>query len=412
MERETTSCTYRTTTLKIENGSVVSVRRADVTETGLRLFDGSHIGVAGALGIVDEGALEARAREALTLGIPYTAEPSGPLAAELRRTAALTEPAAALAEVEAVLAGLRSFERFSFSGHLKLIDRDERLSNSRGLALRASGQCLVFGLLYKEANSGSILDGGLMYGGRRWDREAFVAQARDTLEAFGRSVDLPAGDRHLVVLNESFAAHDHVLLFFANALNGRAFGRGASLLSGKRGERVFAETFGVEQTRHPDDTLGGFYDDEGTVTEDHRFALIEGGVVKTPFTDKRTAAEFGLPHTGAAACVYDGVPRLSCPMLRIPPSTKTLRELLGGRPAVWVDIATGGDFTPDGHYAAPVQLAFLFDGERFVGRLPQLRISSNVFDMFGRDFKGVSADVQPAFSTNHRLVVDMQVAPL
>jgi PmbA protein len=35
---------------------------------------------------------------------------------------------------------------------------------------------------------------------------------------------------------------------------------------------------------------------------------------------------------------------------------------------------------------------FLFNGERFVGRLPELNLTSNVFDMFGDSFVGVSRD--------------------
>jgi PmbA protein len=59
---------------------------------------------------------------------------------------------------------------------------------------------------------------------------------------------------------------------------------------------------------------------------------------------------------------------------------------------IFILIASGGDFTPDGHFASPVQLAFLFDGERFVGRLPELSISSSLQEMFGRNFAGVSRD--------------------
>jgi len=58
--------------------------------------------------------------------------------------------------------------------------------------------------------------------------------------------------------------------------------------------------------------------------------------------------------------------------------------MLGGRKAVFVLIASGGDCTPYGTFGPPVQTAFLFDGEKLTGRLPELRLESNLYDMSGR----------------------------
>ncbi|MCC6872345.1 MAG: hypothetical protein IT351_08205, partial [Candidatus Fermentibacter sp.] len=69
----------------------------------------------------------------------------------------------------------------------------------------------------------------------------------------------------------------------------------------------------------------------------------------------------------------------------------------------------GGDFTPEGAFATPVQLAMLHDGTRFVGRLPELRISSHLFRMFGDDWMGQSADDISAFSDSPSMVMRMDV---
>jgi len=39
-------------------------------------------------------------------------------------------------------------------------------------------------------------------------------------------------------------------------------------------------------------------------------------------------------------------------------------------------ISSGGDFTPDGGFAGPVQVSFLFDGERLIDKLPEFTVSS------------------------------------
>ena len=38
----------------------------------------------------------------------------------------------------------------------------------------------------------------------------------------------------------------------------------------------------------------------------------------------------------------------------------------------------------------PIHTALLTDGEKILGRLPPFTIKSNMFDMFGKDFIGVS----------------------
>ncbi|NLI02230.1 MAG: peptidase U62, partial [Candidatus Fermentibacter daniensis] len=67
------------------------------------------------------------------------------------------------------------------------------------------------------------------------------------------------------------------------------------------------------------------------------------------------------------------------------------------------------DFTPQGAFATPVQLAMLHDGTRFVGRLPELRISSHLFRMFGDDWMGQSADDISAFYDSPSMVMRMDV---
>ncbi len=48
----------------------------------------------------------------------------------------------------------------------------------------------------------------------------------------------------------------------------------------------------------------------------------------------------------------------------------------------------GGDMTPEGHYATPVQMAYLVENGKLVGRLPELNISGNFFELLGKDYLG------------------------
>jgi PmbA protein len=200
------------------------------------------------------------------------------------------------------------------------------------------------------------------------------------------------------------------LQFFTRELNGKDYGTGASVLSGMLGRKVFHENFSLEQTLHPEDHEGSFFDCEGAVNDGFRYTLVDNGILVSPYTDKKTAAMYDLPYTGSSWAAYDGVPQLSCFPLRAAPGKSTIRELLAGRPGILVMEAAGGDFTSDGNFATPVQLAFLFDGEKLTGKLPELLVSGSAFRMFGEDFIGVSSDNFPRFSRNHLLACEADVA--
>ena len=77
------------------------------------------------------------------------------------------------------------------------------------------------------------------------------------------------------------------------------------------------------------------------------------------------------------------------------PTVRSLNELVPGK-AVYVVMASGGDTTPDGHFATPVQMAYLMENGKLVGRLPELNIGGNFYDMLGNDYIGaVIGDFHP-----------------
>ncbi|MBQ4289738.1 MAG: peptidase U62, partial [Clostridia bacterium] len=109
-------------------------------------------------------------------------------------------------------------------------------------------------------------------------------------------------------------------------------------------------------------------------------------------TTKKIAAAYGLPNLGSASAAYDGVPDIGVHGLYLEETAKTLRELVPGK-AVLVLIASGGDATPDGHFASPVQMAYLLENGEIQGRLPALGISGDFFDLFGKDYVGTVHNV-------------------
>ena len=67
------------------------------------------------------------------------------------------------------------------------------------------------------------------------------------------------------------------------------------------------------------------------VFENDKLLLVENGVPKTGFADKKTAKQYGIPHTGPAYHNFTDVPGPGGLNLRIKRSDKTIKELLNGR---------------------------------------------------------------------------------
>jgi PmbA protein len=405
----------RQTSLNIVQTRVDSIRKKDIVRTGLRVYEDGKIGVAGAIGRYDEQELAQGAVAALALGIPYPYELASARQESVEPAHDLPEGTLFVDEMQQMLAELEQTQpKFSFSNKINLQTRAVGLANDLGLDLKYRSTSISVGLVIKDKGSSNILDAFVGYEGWRYDRAEFLRLCHMVCDAYRNPLDIDDGKYPVLFL----AADDVYRTKLAEALHGQLYGTGASLFAGKIGQPLFAPSFSVHESRSwRDGIVGPFFDAEGTVSDEHRVPLIQAGVLEAVRTDKKNAVKFGLPHTGSATADYDSVPALGQAYaglgnLVIDSTGKTMKELLDGQKGILVWIASGGDFTPSGSFATPVQLSYLFDGERLLGRLPELNVSSHLYDMFGQDLIGVSTDSLTSLGKLDVIAMNMQVVKL
>jgi len=397
----------KVTELSIANNKVSAIKKSDTSKTGLRLYDNSCIGVAGAIGAYDENKLLDRAKQMLVFKIPYACEPAG----EIKREIDLSD-SFELSEVdfvkrsEELLQKLAlEYPKFSFNHKITYEETETSLRNDLGAGLLFRDKCVQATLLIKHKESKNLMDSIGASVTRKFDFDDVYKTVSETCACYEEKVPIPGEKIPVVFLTN----HQTVLSKFLTDLNGRTMGTGASMFSGKIGQKLFAEHFSLCVERKPRENYSCFFDAEGTVLSEDSFPLIENGVLKSPYSAKKVAGEYGYSATGSAAGEYDSVPDTSYGGIGAISGEKTIKELLGGRKAVYAVFASGGDFTPQGEYASPIQSAYLFDGERLLGRLPQLSISSNIYDMFGDDYIGTSSDCNSPHNPFKYLALNMRV---
>lgn len=150
-----------------------------------------------------------------------------------------------------------------------------------------------------------------------------------------------------------------------------------------------------------------FFDAEGSVLDNDSTPLIHDGVIVKGYADKKNSKLYNIPNTSSAYGEYDDVPTLEPPILSLKCSDKKLDELIGNEPVILCVFASGGDCTNEGDFATPVQMSFLYQNGKYLGRLPEYTLRAIIYDIFGDNYVGYSED-KPFFG-QHALVTRMKV---
>ena len=387
MEKEFIKETNHSVTLNVTAGKIDSFREIEKTTGTVRVYENGCIGIAGCLGEPDEEALTLKAKEAIAFGIPYPEKLEGALEKEELHDKEIIPVSQFIPTMQAFLDRLGELcPKFALSNKITINHNRTEYRNSKGRKLTSSGSRLSIELIAQNRGSGNLFDSGFFWSGNEFDADALIDRFKKEYDAFHTPADIEPGRYPVVNLTGG------MLATVFNHFVGDLYIAGASLLSGKLDQQIFSEKLTFKDDMNYATAYDAcFFDAEGCIAPDYRPTVIENGVLKGLFTNKKSAAQYDLPNLGNTDAAYDGVPDISFHGTYFAPTAKSLKELVPGK-AIFVGMASGGDTTPEGHYATPVQLAFLMEDGELVGRLPDISVSADFFDMFGKDYIGTVHD--------------------
>ena len=384
MEQEKIVSKETSYSVNISGGKVDSLRITEDMKTVIRVYEDGKIGIAGRIGEGDDNALleEAKAKLAQNISYPCNLTENGKRSVnKVKKIIPAKDYVKTLKKLVARLN--KCYPDFVFSNKINMGEEEIVYENSKNTKYTFKGNEIGGALVIKDKASANIMDLSYGFVKNNYDEDKIVNDIGKLLNVYHNKVEMPEGVP--VIINAM-----EVLQYSAQHLIAELYVSGSSLLSGKLNEKIFNDKVSILTDRASEDRSVPFFDAEGVVNKDDKFYFVKNGKFSGVATYKRSAANFNLPLSGGGYAPFDEVPQPSFGGLKMERTGK-LKDLVKGK-AVYVYITSGGDMTPDGTVGLPVQLAYLYDNGKLVGRLPEFGINGNVFDVLGKDFIGVARD--------------------
>ncbi len=395
-------------TIKVEASRISSFRKKKVTRKAVRVYENGKIGIAGAIGEASEEELLEKAKEKMAFSVEYKPQPSKGIKKSVENGCYFKSEEKMKEEFEALLGELREkHPEFLYNGWGAMKRFDTSLENDLSLSLHHKITIYEFLFLLKRIDTANMLDGYLWVGGTDYDPKKVREVFDEVLTALKKDLEWKEERVKMPVI--FVAAEAYPVMIFQRDLHPLKFASNGSLFSGKLGQKIFSDSFTLYASRSFEDgNYVPFFDMEGTTLEGDRKALVEDGVLMTPYTSKKYAMEFGYELTASASGDFDAVPDVGYSPMAFKPTHQKVKDIVNGR-AIFALVSSGGDYTPEGSFSLPVQVPLLYEDGKFVGKLPPLRVSSDVWKMFGKDFLGVSREGILMGPETRAVVFEMEV---
>lgn len=380
---------YTTTNIEAEvhivENEIVSFNKFDKTTTSFRVYDNGFVGVHYQLGKMSDKEGYALAEKNLELKRQYPFDLENGVR-ELDKTEKLLTDEQLMKKAKAELTYLlKTHPDFTYSGTFYVNSYFEQQKNSAGMDYQVRDGHNGVSITFKHKDSKDLDDGWFSLNFRNGFSSAkFRRMADNYLSNFTKMVELP---EELIIMLPDWNLSGKL----RDSLNAEKLALGTSLLSGKIGEKVFADSLTIcHNVAKKNIWMNTFWDADGIVHKGDKLCYIKNGKILRGYADKRIAAKYGVECTGSAYHNYRDIPNNGWVNFKITAQKKTPKEILNGKLAVLPVQFSGGGFSDTGEYAMPVQMAYLTDGEKILGRVPPFTMRSNMFDMFGKDFIGVA----------------------
>ncbi len=268
------------------------------------------------------------------------------------------------------------------------------IRNQKGLDVSFQTSPLTLSITLNRMEENDVLIRYEQFGATVWEKDylAFARRLAEQLKLARKLTTIKPGRMPVLF---SPAGAQALILPLSEALNGKEVYKGTSPIKDKVDEKLFDEKITLVDDGTMDGCFGSTpYDDEG-VPRSHN-VLIENGVLKSFIYDLKTAAQAGTQSTGNAVRSLFTQPDVSFGNVILQPGRTPLRDIIASiDEGILVEslLGLGMGNTISGAFSNPLDLAFKIEKGEVVGRVKDLSIAGNIYDLL-KDVAAVSQEAQ------------------
>lgn len=378
-----TQKTINSKTSIVEN-QIVSFDRSNTEQYSFRVYENGFLGVHYQQGKISDEEGFKRAEKNLELNRPYPFELEKGKRSRNKMEKPLTDDQIMKVSKKVIKYLHSKYPEYTFNGDVGTTIWEEKIENSLEMDYSCKDANSFINIDFKHKDSKDICDGYISFTQRTLHPRTFYRIADNFLGNFNKEVPMP---EECIIIDKYYGYIGKL----RESLDLEKLKLGTSLLSGKIGEKVFSEDLTVTHDVSDKNTwMNSFWDGDGVVPKGDKVTFIKNGKVIRGYCGKKIAKKYKVKTTGNQGFDYADIPNGSWNTMTLKIGKKSAKEMLNGRLAIIPVQSNGGGFKELGEYTMPVQIGLLTDGEKILGRVPPFTITTNMFDMFGKDFIGIA----------------------
>ena len=259
------------------------------------------------------------------------------------------------------------------------------IHNSRGFygsAKRSSFIVHVIGLLIGDDSVLWVMEGG-SYGSLKLDVDNIVSEINRKLDLAKNTAQISTGPKTVI-----FAAPQlpTLLTTIEMGVDGFQLQKGATPLKDREGKKIVSENITIDDNPAIPFGVGSrAFDDEGVSMKKNTVFL--NGVFEGFLFDLKTAARMGKVSTGSARRSFNAQPSIGFSNLVLKTGESTLEDMIRNIDdglLVYETLGGGQSNMLNGDFSMNVMLGYKIEKGEITGRVRDVMISGNVYDLFGR----------------------------
>jgi PmbA protein len=406
------------TTVEYEANQLKTCTVAETKGTAVRVIRKGQLGFSASTDGTSIDKLAANALESAAYGDPAPfsfADPKPAASVKTYDQAVAELPIARLVEIGKEILDLilpvDPAVRCNLALERSLVSANIR--NQKGLDVSFQTSPLSLGLEIDRIEGDDVLILFDQFGTTVWDKDylTFVRHLADQLKLARRLTTIKPGKMPVLFSPVGSLA---LAVPLSQGLNGKDVYKGTSPIRDKVGEKLFDEKISI----FDDGTIDGrfasaSYDDEGV--PHRRNGLVENGVLKGFVYDLKTAGQAGVESTGNGSRGLFNPPDANFTNIILQSGQTPLKDMIAGvKEGILVEslLGLGQGNIISGAFSNPLALAFKIEKGEIVGRVKDLSIAGNIYDLL-KDVDAVSQETQwvyNSFCAPYILIPEMNVA--